>query len=104
MELEDMGVRLAKLRMAKGISAREMSFSLGQSENYINKIENNKAFPSMSMFFQICKYLGISPQDFFDDSNNNPKYLNELVMDLKILDEKVLLHIKGIVKEMNGGK
>ena len=28
--------RLSKLRVAKGISAREMSLALGQNESYIN--------------------------------------------------------------------
>ena len=32
--------RLAKLRMQKGVSARDMSLSLGQANNYINNVEN----------------------------------------------------------------
>ena len=32
--------RLTQLRLEKGVSARDMSLSLGQSESYINKIEN----------------------------------------------------------------
>ena len=32
--------RVSQLRMQKGVSARDMSLSLGQSESYINKIEN----------------------------------------------------------------
>ena len=31
--------RIAELRTQKGVSARDMSLSLGQSESYINKIE-----------------------------------------------------------------
>ena len=34
--------RLVQLRMAKGVSARDMSLSLGQNPGYINSIENNK--------------------------------------------------------------
>ena len=34
--------RLAKLRTQKGVSARDMSLSLGQANNYINNIENKK--------------------------------------------------------------
>ena len=48
--------RLVQLRMAKGVSARDMSLSLGQNPGYINSIENNKTFPSMSNFFEICDY------------------------------------------------
>ena len=35
--------RLAKLRTQKGVSARDMSLSLGQANNYINNIENKKS-------------------------------------------------------------
>ena len=53
--------RLVQLRMAKGVSARDMSLSLGQNPGYINSIENNKTFHSMSNFFEICDYLNITP-------------------------------------------
>ena len=38
--------RLVELRVQKGVSARDMSLSLGQSESYINKIEKNLRFYS----------------------------------------------------------
>ena len=50
--------RLAKLRALKGVSARDMSLSLGQANNYINNIENKKSLPAMQSFFYICEYLG----------------------------------------------
>lgn len=43
--------RLSKLRSQKNVSAREMSLAIGQNESYINRIENNLAFPSMQSFF-----------------------------------------------------
>ena len=43
--------RLAKLRALKGVSARDMSLSLGQANNYINNIENKKSLPAMQSFF-----------------------------------------------------
>ena len=46
--------RLSELRTQKGVSARDMSLSLGQCESYINKIENHKSLPSMNVFFYIC--------------------------------------------------
>lgn len=45
--------RLAELRIKKGVSARDMSLSIGQSAGYINNIENGKNFPSMMGFFYI---------------------------------------------------
>ena len=94
--------RLAALRAAKGVSARDMSLSIGQSANYINKIENKKAYPSMTAFFYICEYLHITPQDFFDAGNAYPKQLSALVTNLKKLDEQALTHIAGIVEGLVG--
>ncbi len=95
------GQRLAKLRLKKGVSAREMSLSIGQSENYINKIENGKAYPSMAAFFYICEYLNITPKDFFDTETAHPQQLAELVEELKKLDANALSHILGLVKQIN---
>ena len=92
--------RLSKLRQNKGISARDMSLSIGQNTNYINHIENRKMLPSMQAFFYICEYLGITPQEFFDAGNAQPEQLRELFEDMKKLDVKALSYITGIVKEL----
>ena len=63
----DFGKRLAELRMDRGVSARDMSLSLGTSESYINRIETGRMLPSMSAFFYICEYLGVSPAEFFEE-------------------------------------
>ena len=39
MEQSDFIRRLVELRMNKGVSAREMSLSIGQAPSYINNIE-----------------------------------------------------------------
>lgn len=92
--------RLAKLRTQKGVSARDMSLSLGQSESYINKIENKKSLPSMSGFFYICEYLNVHPKDFFDDEVSSPTRLNELVAELKKLNSDQLVHLLAIIKDL----
>lgn len=90
--------RLSQLRSQKGVSARDMSLTLGQSESYINKIENGKAFPSMQVFFYICDYFSISPMDFFDEGSSNPALLNTLIADLKTLSDSQIANIADIVK------
>lgn len=90
--------RLAQLRISKGVSARDMSLTLGQSESYINKIENGKAFPAMQVFFYICDYFGISPKDFFDDSINNPQQIQALLEDLKTLEDNKIANIAELIK------
>ncbi len=94
----EFSLRLAQLRNKKGVSARDMSLSIGQNASYINNIENGKSFPSMTGFFYICEYLGISPSEFFDTASNNPKKLQALINDLKHLDDSQLDNISSIVK------
>ena len=98
----DFPIRLAKLRTSKGVSARDMSLSIGQNAGYINNIETGKALPSMSSFFYICEYLNISPQEFFDDGSNQPEELRKLINNLKQLDpqqfECISTIIEGLVR------
>lgn len=97
---EDFPIRLAKLRTQKGVSARDMSLSIGQNPGYINNIETGKSFPSMSNFFYICEYLNISPMDFFDFGNSAPEKLNDIIADLKALSPKQLDGIATVIKEL----
>lgn len=92
--------RLAQLRQAKGVSARDMSLSIGQNKNYINHVENKKMFPSISVFFYICEYLGITPKDFFDDENDNPELINRFTNVLKNLDESDINQLLGIAEKL----
>jgi len=93
--------RIASLRVAKGnVSARDVSLNIGQNENYINQIENHKAEPSMSGFFYICEYFGITPHEFFDTENPYPAQLKAFIEDLKQLDENELLHLSEFVKHV----
>ena len=92
--------RLVQLRMAKGVSARDMSLSLGQNPGYINSIENNKTFPSMSNFFEICDYLNIT-NGIFDLESEHPEKIHTLTEQLKRLDaaqlDSILRIVNGLV-------
>ena len=90
--------RIAQLRAAKGVSAKDMSLSLGQSESYINKIENGKSMPSMQVFFYICDYFKISPKAFFDDGPHHPALIQAIVDDLGALSDKQVERFHEIIK------
>lgn len=92
--------RLTQLRMQKGVSARDMSLSIGQSETYINKIENAAAMPSMSVFFYICEYFKITPAEFFDDEVKNPEKLQKVFQNLRHLNTDQLDHINSIIEDI----
>lgn len=90
MEREDFCRRLAQLRMSKGVSARDMSLSIGQSPNYINGIEGGKNYPSMETFFYICDYFGITPKEFFDFDSTSPTKVTELAEIVKSFPDEQL--------------
>ena len=93
--------RLSALRLQKGVSARDMSLSLGQSESYINKIENKRTLPSFTGFIYICDYLGITPKDFFDFEDTHPQKTKEMTEEIKKLPPAYLDHVLQIVKDLN---
>jgi len=101
MHDEDFSIRLAKLRTTKGVSARDMSLSIGQNPGYINNIETGKALPSMSTFFYICDYFQISPKDFFDENQNNFYSTGELIREIQKLTGPQVQHLLAIIKDIN---
>lgn len=101
MEYEDFFAnRLAKLRMKKGVSARDMSLSMGQSVGYINKIESRQNLPSMTGFFYICEYLEITPAEFFNGEIDDPQRIKSFNEKVKHLTEHQFSSLEAIVDAM----
>ena len=92
--------RLTQLRIEKGVSSRDMSLSLGQSESYINKIENRRALPSMSGFLSICDYFGIRPSDFFNADIASPSKATEIQRLLGTLPPHKADHILQVIRDL----
>ncbi len=100
MEREDFIKRLVELRMNKGVSARDMSLTIGQSAGYINNIENGINLPSMTVFFYICEYLEITPKEFFDTETTNPTKSQELMEVSKGLSNEKLDNLIALAKNL----
>lgn len=100
MEREQFSRRLTELRQAKGVSARDMSLSLGQSPGYINNIENGVSLPSMSTFFYICEYLDVSPAEFFSIEIPDPVRLKALTRELCRLNSNQLELLTKLIEEI----
>lgn len=96
--------RLAALRIQRGVSARDMSLSLGQSESYINKIENRRTLPSFQGFLYICEYFGLTPKEFFDDQSAAPEKTRDLMREMTQLTPEQTEHILQIVRDIAGNK
>ena len=92
--------RVAELRAQKGVSARDMSLSLGQSESYVNKIENRRTLPSMAGFIYICDYLGVTPKEFFDTDLPFPQKISDINKAAKLLTEEQADLILRLMKEI----
>ena len=92
--------RLIELRTKKGVSARDMSLSIGQNAGYINGLENRKGLPSMAVFFYICDFLGVTPSEFFDMENTNPIKSRELLEATKGLKNEQLDSLISIAKNL----
>lgn len=93
-------MRITELRTQKGVSARDMSLSLGQSESYINKIENKRTLPSMAGFIYICEYFGITPQEFFNEGSPAPQKTKEVIQELEKLTSSQIDHIMLIIHDI----
>ncbi len=102
MHEEEFSYRLAQLRSKRGISARDMSLSIGQNPGYINTIENGKAFPTMANFFYICDFLHISPKEFFDTDSEDPEKIRNITEQLKLLDEYQIDIIASLISSLLG--
>ena len=98
MDEKDVALRLARLREKKGVSARDMSLSIGQNPGYINNIETGKSKPSLEGIFFICEYLGITPSEFFDLESANPSKASELFEIAKRLSSEQLDNLIALAK------
>ena len=97
---EQFAQRLTQLRLARNVSARDMSLSLGQSEAYINRIENKKMLPSMSLFFYICEYFDITPGEFFNFEELPSPELIAAVKKLDAMEPKKRAHILAVIEDL----
>ena len=93
--------RVEQLRLEKNVSAREMSLALGQNPSYINRIENGKALPSLTIFFYICDYFQITPKDFFDTEQNNFYSTGEFIKEIQKLTGPQAQHLLAVIKDIN---
>ncbi len=97
--------RLNELMEINNRTARDISLNIGQNSGYVNSILNERAYPSMEVFFKICDELNITPVDFFDTDMRYPDMINRIIPYIKKLDkeqlENVALLIETIAKNNN---
>ena len=92
--------RITELRIARGITEREMSLGLDKSDAYINKIANGKSGVSLPALADICDYFGITMADFFDGMIKNPMLHQELRDGLLELSDHDIELVRTIINRL----
>lgn len=93
--------RITQLRLQKGISEYQMSYDLGHSRGYVYNISSGKSLPSMSEFFSICDYFGITPSEFFDTEQRSPVLIAKAIEELKSLNDNDMLLALTFLNRLN---
>ena len=92
--------RITQLRLQKGISEYKMSYEIGHGKGYINNISSGTALPSLSEFFAICDYFGITPLEFFDTNMKNPAQTADIQKKLETLSAEDLALVAKLVERL----
>ncbi len=92
--------RITHLRLLKGVSEYKMSYDLGHSRGYVNNISSGKTLPSMAEFFVICEYFGITPLDFFNESEANPGGRTQLLQAVSKLPDRDQAIVMTLVRRL----
>ncbi|MFR3664914.1 helix-turn-helix transcriptional regulator [Flintibacter sp.] len=104
MDEEFIRNRITELRLREGISEYQLSLNLGQNRGYIQAISSGRALPSMKQFLNICDYFGITPLQFFDISESNPKLVKNVWDGIRTLSDDDLILLLGLIARFNQEK
>jgi transcriptional regulator with XRE-family HTH domain len=61
----NLGARLREVRLAAGLSLREVSRQLGISPSFVSQMENGKSQPSVATLYSFAQLLGVTIDDLF---------------------------------------
>ena len=95
--LEFFCVRLKQLRKKKGVSQRQMSLHICQSEGYITKLERRDSLPSLPVLICICKYFNMTLEEFFDDKYVYTPTKQSIINIVKEMDDQKAEHLLPVV-------
>lgn len=69
----DIGARLNAMRLAAGLSQRQLAERAGVPHAQISQVETNKVSPSVATLRKILSGLGVGMGDFFEPERSPPK-------------------------------
>ena len=100
MDNEFIRKRITELRIKKGVSEYKMSLDLGHSRSYMQSIVSGRSWPSMAEFLYICKYLGVTPSDFFDEEIDNPALIKKALEGISRISERDLSLLLSLIERL----
>lgn len=61
------GARIRQVRLAKGLTQKDVAYGVGLDPNYIGLIERGQRNPSFTSILKIAKSLGVTVAELIDD-------------------------------------
>ena len=104
MNKKELGERMAKIRLAKGESARSVSLTLGKGVNYIVQAENGRVLPPLDVLEEFCEYFGVPLAVLIDPNFKYPEKYSEILAELNKLTSDELDNILSIARALNKNK
>ena len=92
--------RISFFRTNKNLSARELSFSIGKSGNYINHLESAAFNIPSGVLFDILDVLEIPVEDFFSVGSDYTKEGLEMLKLFNKLSEANRITIVDLIKKL----
>lgn len=90
----DIGARLREIRLAAGLSQRELASRAGVTHGLISTIEQNKSSPSVASLRKILEGVSLTMTDFFQEETRAP--------DRVVFRAEELVDLTSRLSRMNG--
>ncbi|MEE3953439.1 helix-turn-helix domain-containing protein [Peribacillus frigoritolerans] len=100
--MNNLGERIKAIRLSKDISTEKLASLTGVNQSTISRIENNLRSTSIDTLLKICEALEISIKDIFENDENLPPDLLNLIITAKKLSpnqrKKITEMIEAFIK------
>lgn len=84
----------------ENVSEYQMSLDLGKNKSYIQSLTSGRSLPTMQSFLDICDYLEVTPQQFFDSELHNLPLIDKATDLMKQLDDEDMLALISMLNRL----
>lgn len=95
------GKKIKRLRLKKGLTQEELGERTDLSKGFISQLERDINSPSIETLFSILNVLGSKPKDFFDDEQALTKVVYPKGEQTVYLDEEKKYKLHWLISESN---